>query len=83
MDNDHKFAKLFEKDGRQYLVTKDTDDETSEPEVRVSTTNNNGHRLTISLKFGEDNWDARDEAFESIDETSASAGFANNAFMDF
>ena len=66
------FAKLYERDGKQVLVTKETDDSDC-PAVAFRTTTANGHSVTIMASMGNKtkDWDKRDKAFDNVTEESA------------
>lgn len=64
------FAKLYEKKGKQVLVTKETDDDDC-PALAFRTTTKSGHSMTLKASFKEDDWDRRDEAFSNVTEESA------------
>lgn len=66
--SEHQFAKLFERDGRQLLVTKDSDDEDGNPQIRFQTTTESGHRASLNFTYGEDDWDKRDAMFDQLTE---------------
>lgn len=69
--NDHTFVKLYEKDGRQLLIVKDSSDDDGTPEIRFTTTTMSGARATKIFGYAEDKWDDRDEAFEMLNEENA------------
>lgn len=82
------FAKIFEDEDRMYLVEKGTNEDTEEdnydhPEVRISTTSNNGHRLTMKLTLEEGAEDKRDALFERMTLDSCIDLFVENPFMEF
>lgn len=64
------FAKLYEKNGKQVLVTKETDDEDC-PALAFRTTTKSGHSMTLKASFKEKDWDKRDAAFDNVTEESA------------
>lgn len=67
--SDIRFAKLFEKEGRQLLVTKESDDE-SMPALQFRiTTRKSGHSLTLKASFK--NEEVRDKAFTQIEALNA------------
>lgn len=65
----NKFAKLFERDGRQVLVTRGTDDEGA-PYMAFETVTKTGGRLKASMLFTKgkkaDCKANRDEKFETL-----------------
>lgn len=64
------FAKLYEKKGKQVLVTKETDEDDC-PAVAFRTTTKSGHSITLKASFKEGDWDKRDEVFNNVTEESA------------
>lgn len=64
------FAKLYEKKGKQVLVTKETDDEDC-PALAFRATTKSGHSMTLKVSFKDGDWDKRDDAFEKVTEKSA------------
>lgn len=64
------FAKLYEKKGKQVLVTKETDDDDC-PAIAFRTTTKSGHSMTLKASFKDGDWDKRDEAFNNVNEESA------------
>lgn len=65
------FAKLYEKKGRQLLVTKEIgDNDTPELHIR-STTTKSGHSMTLRLGFKDGDYSKRDAAFDKLDEKAA------------
>lgn len=64
------FAKLYEKKGKQMLVTKETDDDDC-PAIAFRTTTKSGHSMTLKASFKSKDWDKRDEAFDRVTEKSA------------
>lgn len=69
--SDHIFAKLYEKDGRQVLVTKETCDKEGCPQIHFRTTTKNGHSATLKFSYEDKAWGKRDAAFHKVDEESA------------
>lgn len=66
-----KFAKLYERDGRQVLVTKEESDDGS-PQINFrSTTLNSGHSITLKMGYKDADWDVMDVAFERVCEDFA------------
>lgn len=69
-----KFAKLFERNGRQVLVRRFTNED-DKPCVSFETTTANGHRLCMSIEFARGDeakcLATRDEAFENCSEDRA------------
>jgi hypothetical protein len=51
MSNDNQFAKLYEQDGRQLLVTKGNDSEGEPALVFRTTTKVSGHHLQFAISF--------------------------------
>lgn len=75
-DNSHTFAKLYEREGKQMLVTKETSDENDFdegdlPEIHFRTTSASGHSVTMRFTYGDGDWDKRDEVFGKISEDAA------------
>lgn len=73
-----QFAKLFERDGRQVLVTKETSEDDHNydaPVLKARTkTTKSGHDLAINITFkGKDDAQTRrrDEAFDKMDADTA------------
>lgn len=64
------FAKLFEKKGKQVLVTKETDDDDN-PAIAFRTTTKSGHSITIKVSFKGGDWDKRDQTFDKTTEKDA------------
>ena len=64
------FAKLYERDGKQLLVTKETD-EYDRPEIHLRTTSKSGHTVTLKFGYEEDAFDIRDKVFDGIEEDAA------------
>lgn len=80
-----QFAKLFERDGRQVLVTKEASEDDHNydaPIIKVRTkTTKSGHDLAVNISFkGEDDVQTRrrDEAFDKINADMA-FGFVETA----
>lgn len=67
-----KFCHLIEHEGRQILIMKDQDDE-GRPSVKIRTTTNSGHSITLNFDYNEDDWKKRDKSFNDLvaDETNA------------
>lgn len=65
------FAKLYERDGKQLLITKETSDEDGCPEIHLRTTSKSGHTITLKFGYEEDAWDGRDKVFDGIEEDKA------------
>ncbi|HBL7009008.1 TPA: hypothetical protein LSH92_004236 [Citrobacter koseri] len=67
-----KWAKLFEANGRQVLVTKDVDDD-DKPKLSIAI-RIDGAKLTLGSVFGGDNGEeVRDKEFASADQQLADA----------
>ncbi len=64
------FAKLYEKDGKQVLVTKEKDDDDC-PAVAFRSTTKHGHSVTLMASMKKKGWDQRDAAFDNVTEESA------------
>lgn len=69
------FAKLYERDGEQVLVTKEQDDD-GEPMLKIRFKSNNaGHDIATSIAFKKDAeldaWEVLDRAFENMDHECA------------
>lgn len=73
-----KFCHLFEHEGRQILIAKDTDDE-GNPSAQIRTTTDSGHFIALNFGFGEDDWEKRDKAFNDLvaDEANAAEMILN------
>lgn len=69
--SDHIFAKLYEKDGKQVLVTKEIGDEEGEPQIHFRTSTISGHTATVKFSYSDGAWDKRDEMFDQVTEESA------------
>jgi hypothetical protein len=70
-----QFAKLFERNGQQVLVTKD-EDEDGEPALKIRFKSNvSGHDICIKVAFRKDaeldKWAVMDRAFDAMDISKA------------
>lgn len=67
-----RFAKIYERDGKQVLVTKEQDVDTDEPCLQFRFKSNvleHDIRTTVFFKGTvQEQWDSMDKAFETADE---------------
>lgn len=69
------FAKLFERDGKQVLVTKDETDEGKPCLTFRCSTDVSDHNITTQVSFKKDAkldaWEVMDRAFDNVNEDQA------------